>query len=106
MTAAPDYDIGAPVRVRLAWPPGHVRTPVYIRGHVGTVAANLGRYPNPEEIAFRRSGHPGSVLYRVRFRQLEIWPDYKGPQSDTLDIEIYHHWLEPAQSAPPDGASP
>ncbi len=97
--AADPFAVGAAVRVRLSWPPGHIRTPAYIRGHVGTVAANLGAHPNPEEIAFRRSGQPGSVLYRVRFRQDVVWPDYRGPASDTLDVEIYHHWLEAAGAA-------
>ena len=92
--AADPFALGAIVRVRLAWPPGHIRTPAYIRGHVGTVAANLGAHANPEEIAFRRSGRPGSVLYRVRFRQDAVWPDYRGLPGDTLDVEIYHHWLE------------
>ena len=90
------FALGARVRIRAAWPPGHVRTPAYIRGHVGTVAAVLGRYPNPEEIAFRRDGLPGSVLYRVRFRQSDVWPGYRGAAADTLDIEIYEHWLEAA----------
>jgi nitrile hydratase len=35
-------------------------------------------------------------LYRVRFAQQTVWPDYRGPASDTLDVEIYEHWLEPA----------
>ena len=98
MTAASldgTFSTGTRVRVRDSWPPGHVRTPAYIRGHVGEVAETLGLYPNPEEVAFRRSGLPGSVLYRVRFRQCEVWPDYRGPEDDTLDVEIYHHWLEP-----------
>ncbi len=97
--ASDPFAVGASVRVRLAWPPGHVRAPAYIRGRIGTVAANLGPYPNPEEIAFRRSGLPGSLLYRVRFRQTDVWPDYRGATGDTLDVEIYHHWLEPAGDA-------
>jgi nitrile hydratase len=32
----------------------------------------------------------------VRFAQREVWPDYGGPATDTVDIEIYEHWLEPA----------
>ena len=103
MTGSTDegaFPIGSPVRVRLAWPPGHVRTPAYIRGRTGQIAENLGCYPNPEEIAFRRSGLPGSVLYRVRFRQTDVWPDYRGAAADTLDIEIYHHWLESAEGGP------
>ena len=26
----------------------------------------------------------------------EIWPDYHGPAHDTVDVDIYEHWLEPA----------
>lgn len=84
------------VVVRAAWPPGHIRTPAYIRGRGGRIAQDLGAYPNPEELAFRRSGLPAPTLYRVRFRQNEIWPDYAGSADDTLDVEIYQHWLEPA----------
>jgi hypothetical protein len=24
-----------------------------------------------------------------------VWPDYDGPAADTLDIDIYEHWLQP-----------
>ena len=88
------FALGERVKVREAWPPGHIRTPGYIRGHSGAVVAELGRYPNPEELAFRRPGTPAPVLYRVRFRQTDVWPDYAGPAGDTLDLEIYEHWLE------------
>ncbi len=87
---------GDPVTVRDAWQPGHVRTPAYIRGRRGTVATALGPHPNPEELAYRRPGLPAPTLYRVRFRQAELWPDYRGGAADTLDVEIYDHWLEPA----------
>jgi nitrile hydratase len=93
------YRIGQKVLVRQAWPPGHVRTPVYIRGHAGDIVAALGPFPNPEELAYRRAGLPAQALYRVRFAQREIWPDYRGAPNDTLDIEIYAHWLLPAEAA-------
>ena len=96
MTVDQDLAIGDRVAVREAWPPGHLRTPAYIRGQFGIVAQDLGPYPNPEEVAFRRPGTPALILYRVRFRQADIWPDYAGQPSDTLDVEIYRHWLEPA----------
>jgi nitrile hydratase len=32
----------------------------------------------------------------VRFLQREVWLDYRGARDDTVDIEIYQHWLEPA----------
>jgi len=35
----------------------------------------------------------------VRFRQRDVWPDYAGPEGDTVDIEIYEHWLEPEGDA-------
>ncbi len=99
MSAAlePRFAKGARVRVRRADPPGHLRTPWYIRGHVGTVERFCGTFPNPEELAYNRSGLPAQPLYRVRFRQAALWPDYRGDQRDTLEVEIYQHWLEPAR---------
>ena len=85
---------GDVVKVRAAHPPGHVRTPYYIRGHTGVVERVCGSYPNPEELAYARPGLPAQPLYRVRFLQCEIWPDHTGGAEDTIDIEIYQHWLE------------
>jgi nitrile hydratase len=93
---APRYRIGERVRVLEMYPLGHVRTPWYIRGHTGVVERLCGSYPNPEELAYRRSGLPAQPLYRVRFLQREVWPDYQGGGDDTVDIEIYQHWLERA----------
>ncbi len=87
---------GDRVAVRRADPPGHLRTPWYIRGHVGVIERLCGAFPNPEELAYHRPGLPAQPLYRVRFRQKDVWPDYRGPGSDTVDIEIYQHWLEKA----------
>ncbi|MBV9911705.1 MAG: nitrile hydratase subunit beta, partial [Sinobacteraceae bacterium] len=53
-----------------------------------------GAYPNPEELAYARPGLPAQPLYRVRFIQAQVWPDYRGSPADTIDIEIYQHWLE------------
>jgi len=85
---------GDRVRVRLAHPPGHVRTPCYVRGKPGVVERLCGAYPNPEELAYARSGMPRQPLYRVRFEQCALWPNYQGDARDTLDVEIYQHWLE------------
>ncbi len=86
---------GARVRVRRAAPPGHMRTPWYIRGQIGEIERLCGAFANPEELAYNRSGLPAQPLYRVRFRQQELWPDYAGAPRDTLVVEIYQHWLEP-----------
>ena len=91
---------GDRVRVRRASPPGHLRTPWYIRGQAGAVERLCGAFPNPEELAYNRPGLPRQPLYRVRFRQAELWPDYAGPATDTIEIEIYQHWLEPDEATP------
>jgi hypothetical protein len=89
------FQPGDRVAVRLAYPPGHVRTPYYVRGKAGIVERLCGVYGNPEELAYARSGLPRQPLYRVRFRQTDLWPGYEGQVTDTVDIEIYQHWLEP-----------
>ncbi|MBL8669051.1 MAG: nitrile hydratase subunit beta [Alphaproteobacteria bacterium] len=90
---------GDAVRVREAYPPGHVRTPFFIRGKVGVVESHAGRHRNPEELAYGRPGDPKLSLYRVRFRQGDIWPDYAGPAQDTAVVDIYEHWLDPAEAS-------
>ncbi len=85
---------GDHVRVREAYPIGHVRTPFYIRGKSGVIERLCGSYPNPEELAYARSGLPAEPLYRVRFRQADVWDAYDGGQDDTVDIEIFQHWLQ------------
>ena len=88
------FEVGSRVEVRIATPPGHVRTPAYIRGKRGVIERVCGSFPNPEELAYGRDGLPRQPLYRVRFRQCEVWPDYRGGSEDSIDVEIYQHWLE------------
>src|SRR5262249_5999549 len=80
---------GDRVVVRGAEPPGHLRTPYYIRGRAGVVERICGAFPNPEELAYGRDGTPARPLYRVRFRQADVWPDYAGPGEDAVEVEIY-----------------
>jgi nitrile hydratase beta subunit-like protein len=94
---APRYSRGERVRVRKVDAPGHIRTPWYIRGREGVIERFCGYFKNPEELAYVRPGTPLKALYRVRFEQSKIWPHYPGPAGDTLDIDIYEHWLEPVQ---------
>ena len=89
------FQHGDRVTVRSVHAPGHVRTPAYVRGHSGVVERLCGAYPNPEELAYARSGLPAKPLYRVRFRQADLWLDYAGGASDTVDVEIFQHWLQP-----------
>lgn len=81
--------------VRKAYPPGHIRTPWYIRGKSGVIERVCGEFGNPEELAYGRDGTSKQTLYRVRFVQNEVWDGYAENPKDTVDIEIYDHWLEP-----------
>jgi hypothetical protein len=92
--AEPQFRAGDEVRVIEAFPLGHVRTPFYIRGKTGTIERYCGSFPNPEELAQMRDGLPAQPLYRVKFRQQDVWPDYRGSTNDVLEVEIYQHWLE------------
>jgi nitrile hydratase beta subunit-like protein len=92
---APRFTAGQRVTVARRYPPGHLRTPYYCRGKVGVVERVLPAFLNPEEEGYGLYDRPLVTLYRVRFRQVDLWPGYVGPAHDTVDIEIYEHWLEP-----------
>lgn len=91
------FAIGASVRVRRAYPPGHVRAPYFSRGKSGVVDSVAGAYRNPEDLAYGRYDGDALPLYRVRFKQTELWPDYDGPAVDTAVVDVYENWLEPAE---------
>lgn len=81
---------GTRVQVARHMPPGHVRTPAYLRGRTGIIERALGAFPNPELLAYglRADRVP---LYRVTFRLDDLWDS---GSTDTLDAEIYAHWLK------------
>lgn len=88
------------VRVKALTPPGHVRAPWYLRGKEGVIERPLGAFRNPEQLAY---GLPAEErpLFRVRFSMAEIWGDAAENPDDTLDAEIYAHWLEKADAHAP-----
>lgn len=88
------FEPGQKVRVKTGDPPGHIRTPAYLRGKEGVIEEKQGIYRNPEELAFGKPGLPKKPLYLVRFRQQDVWQVYSGPGTDTLSADIYEHWLE------------
>jgi len=81
------------VRVRAYAPPGHVRAPSYLRGKSGVIERPLGAFANPEQLAYALPA-PKKALYRVRFTMQELWGDQAENPADTLDAEVYDHWLE------------
>lgn len=90
------FERGDKVRIIDLDKPGHVRTPVYVRQKIGVIDHVCGDFENPEERAYGRIGRERIPLYRVRLMQRDLWEDYSGPENDSLVIEIYSHWLQPA----------
>jgi nitrile hydratase subunit beta len=88
------FEPGDRVRVRAADKPGHIRTPAYLRGKAGEVEAVLGEFRSPEDLAYGLSGEPERSLYKVGFRQADLWGGYEGPASDRLYADVYEQWLK------------
>lgn len=88
------YKPGDHVRIASRATAGHCRTPFFLRGKSGVIAEVLGRFRDPERLAYHKPGQPAQVLYKVRFAQTHVWDRYVGPAVDTLDADIYEHWLE------------
>ena len=57
---------------------------------IGAADKNPGR---AQLLAIGKDGLPKKILYEVLFQQIDLWPDYAGPATDTLLIDIYEHWL-------------
>lgn len=89
------FSEGETVRVREDYPIGHIRTPVYIRGKTGRVTCHFGSFLNPETLAYCLPSDE-RPLYKVRFRQVDVWPEYRGNPNDTVDLDLFEHWLEKA----------
>ena len=56
----------------------------------------------PEDEAWGRDdverGGRFEPFYVVRFRQIDLWPNYTGFDVDTLETEVSEHWLRPADT--------
>ena len=94
----PRFRPGDPVRVDDRQALGHCRTPGSLRGKSGVIAGVQGRFHDPEKLAYHKPGLPRQVLYKVRFRQADLWSRYQGPEQDQLEADIYEHWLIEAQA--------
>jgi nitrile hydratase len=95
---------GTRVRVLSRNATGHYRTPTYLRGREGVVLSLAGTYRDPELLAYHKPGLPPRRLYRVRFRQADVWPGYDGPAVDTLEADLYEHWLDAVDTPTPEDA--
>ena len=94
--SAPKFSEGQRVRIADRTPPVHHRVPTYAKGQIGVIERVCGLHGEPEKF-IRGDGKPAQRLYRVRIPQSALWDAYDGTQSDLLEIEIFEHWLEPAE---------
>ena len=87
------FNPGDQIIVREEYPIGHFRTPMYVRGNRGIVVRYLGHFDNPEPLAYCLKTNL-LALFKVRFRQFDLWPDYAGSAADTLELDLYENWLK------------
>ena len=92
----PRYKVDDDVVVQSRFPPGHIRTPEFVRGKPGRIARYFGNFRNPEKLAYGKDGLPLCPLYWVEFMVNDVWAHKPGKQQDKIVIEIYEHWLDPA----------
>ena len=87
--------IGDVVAVRDQTPSHHHRTPWFVKGKTGRIAAISGPFFNPESRAHGGDGLPKRRLCSVEFRQVDLWGErYRENNGDRLLTDIYEHWLE------------
>lgn len=92
-SAKPQFKIGDNVRIDNRDVVGHNRTPWYIRGKTGVITEIQGRMHEPSRMAYHKPGLPLMYWYKVRFRQADIWPRYKGDAIDQLELDVQEDWL-------------
>ena len=90
------FRLGQRVRIADRTPPVHHRVPSYAKGKVGFIERICGLHGTPEKF-IRGDGKPAQRIYRVRIPQRDLWEGYSGSAGDNLEIEIFEHWLEPAE---------
>ncbi|WP_081271996.1 SH3-like domain-containing protein [Mycobacteroides immunogenum] len=96
---SPAFRVGDKVAVRNLQALFYTRTQEYLRGASGTIATVAYESPAAEDEAFdyEAIGSPKPEwFYIVRFRMRDLWPEYSGPDFDTLQTEIPERWLQAA----------
>ena len=88
-----------PEGTRSRWRKPHIRVPGYIYGAVGEIERVCGVFKDPEALAFNLKTEAVQPLYRVRFPLAQLWPEYQSSSKDTIDVEIYQHWLQTPSEA-------
>jgi hypothetical protein len=88
------FRVGDTVLVRELPALFYTRTPEYVRGATGQVAAVAYESLAPEDEAWDRHEQMPEWFYIVRFNLSQLWYGYTGTDTDTLQTEIPERWLE------------
>jgi len=91
------YQAGQRVKVAARSHDGHHRTPGYLKGRTGYVERVHLAYANPETRAYGTDGLPAQPLYLVGFASADLWPDYRGRDTDRIYGDVFEHWLADAE---------
>jgi nitrile hydratase len=86
------FKVGDVVRLRNVNREGHTRLPGYLRGRVGTIAADRGLSSFPDTMA-ERTGRRLQPVYTVEFVAREVWGDRAGAD-DRLSAEVFQDYIE------------
>ncbi len=92
----PRFAVGDRVAVRELPVIFYTRTPEYVRGAHGEIAAVAYESPAAEDETWARTDAAPEWFYVVRFTLADLFDGYTGTASDTLQTEIPEHWLEAA----------
>jgi thiocyanate hydrolase subunit beta len=74
----------------------YTRTPEYVRGASGEIAAVAYESPAAEDETWDRPATP-EWFYVVRFNMSQLWYGYTGTTHDVVQTEIPEHWLQAAK---------
>lgn len=92
----PGFKVGDPVVVREEPALFYTRTPEYVRGAKGEIAAVAYETPAAEDETWDRRDATPEWMYVVRFNQSELWHGYTGTATDTLQTELPERALQAA----------
>lgn len=92
----PRFQVGDAVTVRELPVLFYTRTPEYVRGATGEIAAVAYESPAAEDETWDIPDAQPEWFYVVRFNMSELWYGYTGTTTDTLQTEIPEHWLQAA----------
>jgi len=92
----PRFAVGDRVVVRELPVLFYTRTPEYVRGATGEIAAVAYESPAAEDETWDIPDAKPEWFYVVQFTMAELWDDFNGPAADTLRTEIPERWLRAA----------